>query len=104
MGVLVTERRVLAPLRKRQFFSLGELNAAIAEQLRLVNTRRFRGQAISRRDLFEELEGDAKGRPVKEPGEYKDTPGIRRPFRIAPLPSVRSPRRLGWPAARALHA
>ena len=44
------------PLRKRQFFSLAELNAAIAEQLALVNDRRFRGQAISRRDLFEELE------------------------------------------------
>jgi hypothetical protein len=30
-----------------------------AEQLRLVNDRRFRGQAISRRALFEELERDA---------------------------------------------
>jgi transposase len=49
----------MAPLRKRQFFSLAELNAAIAEQLALVNARRFRGQAISRRDLFEELEHDA---------------------------------------------
>jgi Mu transposase-like protein len=46
-------------LRKRQFFSLAELNAAIAEQLALVNARSFRGQAISRRDLFEELERDA---------------------------------------------
>ena len=32
---------------------------AIAEQLRLVNNRRFRGQATSRRDLFEELERHA---------------------------------------------
>jgi transposase len=56
VGVLVTERRVLAPLRKRQFFSLAELNAAIAEQVALVNDRPFRGQAISRRQLFEELE------------------------------------------------
>jgi transposase len=56
VGVLVAERRVLAPLRKRQFFSLGELNAAIAEQVKLVNDRPFRGQAISRRQLFEELE------------------------------------------------
>jgi hypothetical protein len=43
----------------RQFFSLAELNAAIAEQLALVNARRFRRQHISRRDLFEELERDA---------------------------------------------
>src|SRR6266542_3341184 len=54
--VQVAERWMLAPLRKRQFFSLAELNAAIAEQLALVNDRRFRGQTISRRDLFEELE------------------------------------------------
>ena len=56
VGVQVAERWILAPLGKRQFFSLAELNAAIAEQLRLVNARRFRGQPISRRDLFEELE------------------------------------------------
>src|SRR3954470_15748611 len=56
VGVLVTERRVLAPLRKRQFFSLAELNVAIAEQVALVNARPFRGQAISRRQLFDELE------------------------------------------------
>jgi hypothetical protein len=35
------------------------LNAAIAEQLALVNARRFRRQTISRRDLFDELECDA---------------------------------------------
>ena len=42
-GVLVVERWVLAPLRKRRFFSIDELNAAIAEQVALVNERRFRG-------------------------------------------------------------
>jgi transposase len=55
-GVLVAERRVLAPLRKRQFFSLAELNDAIAERVALVNDGPFRGQTISRRQLFEELE------------------------------------------------
>jgi len=59
VGVRVAEHWILAPLCKRQFFSLEELNAAIAEQLAPVNARRFRGQAISRRDLFEELERDA---------------------------------------------
>ena len=62
VGVLATERRVLAPLRKRQFFSLAELNAAIAEQVALVNDRPFRGQTISRQQLFEELE-----RPALQP-------------------------------------
>ena len=48
----MAERWVLAPLRKRQFFSLEELNAAMAEPLLLVNTRRFRSQPTSRRALF----------------------------------------------------
>src|SRR5205823_4909642 len=58
-GVQVAERWVLAPLRKRQFFSLEELNAAMAEPLLLVNTRRFRSQPTSRRALFEEIERSA---------------------------------------------
>jgi transposase len=59
VGVQVAERWILAPLRNQQFFSLAELNAAIAEQVTLVNDRRFRGQAISRRALFEEFEREA---------------------------------------------
>jgi transposase len=55
-AVQVTEHWVLAPLRNRQFFSLAEGNAAIAEQLAMLNERRFRGQPISRRALFDELE------------------------------------------------
>jgi transposase len=55
-AVQVTERWVLAPLRKRQFFSLGEANPAIAEQVAIVNGRRFRGQDLSRRALFDKLE------------------------------------------------
>lgn len=51
-GVLTVERWVLAPLRNRRFFSLTELNQAIATQVAVVNTRPFRGEAISRQDLF----------------------------------------------------
>jgi transposase len=51
-GVLTTERWVLAPLRHRQFFSLGELNAAIREQVAQVNARPFRGEPASRAELF----------------------------------------------------
>jgi transposase len=58
-GVLSVERWVLAPLRHRRFFSLAELNAAMAVRLAELNDRRFRGQATSRRELFEELERPA---------------------------------------------
>ena len=61
-GVQVTERWVLAPLRNRRFFSLGELNQAIAEKVAEVNARQFRGQPSSRRDLFLEIE-----RPALQP-------------------------------------
>ena len=61
-AVQVAERWVLAPLRNHRFFSLAEANAAIAEQLRIVNNRRFRGQDLSRRALFEQLE-----RPALQP-------------------------------------
>ncbi len=58
-GVLTVERWVLAPLRHRTFFSLQELNAAIAQQVAEVNGRPFRGEKTSRKDLFEELERPA---------------------------------------------
>ncbi|MGH9280842.1 MAG: IS21 family transposase [Acidimicrobiales bacterium] len=58
-GVLSVERWVLAPLRHRRFFSLAELNTAIATQVAWVNGRAFRGQATSRRELFDELEAKA---------------------------------------------
>ena len=58
-GVLSVERWVLAPLRNRRFFSLAELNAAIATQVAWLNGRAFRGEVTSRRELFEELEAKA---------------------------------------------
>jgi transposase len=58
-GVLCVERWVLAPLRKRQFFSLAELNEAIAEKVAELNARSFRGEPSSRQELFEEMEKPA---------------------------------------------
>jgi transposase len=55
-GVLVTYREVLAPLRNRTFFSLAELNEAIAEMLEDVNDRPFQKLAGSRRSVFLEHE------------------------------------------------
>ena len=55
-GVLVVERWILARLRHRTFFSLGELNAAIAVLLEDLNTRPFKKLAGCRRSRFQELE------------------------------------------------
>ena len=58
-GVQVAQRWVLAPLRHRRFFSLAELNEAIAAEVAKVNARGFRGQTTSRDELFAELEAQA---------------------------------------------
>ena len=57
-GVQIVEREILARLRDRAFFSLGELNRAIRELLAEVNKRPFQKLEGSRTGLFEELELD----------------------------------------------
>jgi len=52
-GVLLVERWILAALRKRKFFSLGEVNQAIQELLVRLNDRPFRKREGSRRSLFD---------------------------------------------------
>lgn len=61
-GVLVAQRWVLARLRHRQFFSLVELNVAIAELLEELNQHPFKKLAGCRRSAFEELD-----RPAMQP-------------------------------------
>ena len=51
-GVLVVERWILAALRNRKFFSLGELNEAIRELLVILNRRKFRKIDGSRESIF----------------------------------------------------
>ncbi len=58
-GVQVVERWILAALRKRTFFSIGELNQAIGELLEKLNTREFRKMPGSRRELFEQIDRPA---------------------------------------------
>jgi transposase len=58
-AVLVTERWILARLRHHTFFSLHELNTAIAKLLEDLNTRPFKKLPGSRRSLFEELDSPA---------------------------------------------
>lgn len=55
-GVLIAQRWILAVLRHRTFFSLGELNATIRECLERLNTRPLRRLGKSRRDLFETID------------------------------------------------
>lgn len=64
------ERWVLAPLRKRSFFSIGEANRAIAPLVQALNEREMAHLGKSRRQLFEELDQPAL-RPLPEvPYEY----------------------------------
>jgi transposase len=61
-GVLGVERRILAPLRNRTFFSLHELNEALWELLDAYNQRPFQKLSSNRQTLFETLE-----KPVLKP-------------------------------------
>jgi len=58
-GVLQTERWVLAPLRDRTFFSVGEANEAIKEATRGVNDRPFQALPGTRRTAYETLDRPA---------------------------------------------
>ncbi len=61
-GVLVVQRWIVAALRKRQFFSLAEVNEAVGELIVKLNQRRFRKLAGSRLELYEKLD-----RPALQP-------------------------------------
>jgi len=61
-GVLVAERWILAALRHRKFFSLVELNEAIATLLERLNHRPFRKREGTRASLFAEID-----RPALQP-------------------------------------
>lgn len=58
-GVLLVERWILAAIRNRTFFSIGEANDAIAELLEKLNERKFKKMNSSRIELFEALEKPA---------------------------------------------
>lgn len=55
-AVLQVERWVLAPLRNHKFFSMGELNEAIAERLEELNNKRLSKMDCSRQELFERID------------------------------------------------
>jgi len=71
-GVQDVERRILAPLRGRTFFSLAELNEAIAPLLVQHNEHPFQKLPGSRRSLFEELDRPALRLLPPHPYEYAE--------------------------------
>jgi transposase len=62
VGVQIAQRWIVAALRNRRFFSVGELNAAISELLEKLNRREFKKREGCRRTLFEQLD-----KPVLRP-------------------------------------
>jgi len=71
-GVLLVERWILAKLRHRTFFSLGELNEAIGELLEELNDRPFQKLPGSRRSLFEKLDKPALKPLPSSPYQYAE--------------------------------
>ena len=71
-AVQVVERWVLAPLRKRQFFSIQEINEAMRPLLEEVNNRQMKHLGKSRRQLFETLDLPALGPLPRYPFEYAE--------------------------------
>lgn len=71
-AVLVAQRWILAALRHRTFYSLAELNAAIAELLVKLNDRVMRHVKESRRSLYERLDRPALQALPATPYEFAE--------------------------------
>ena len=59
VSVQIAQRWILAVLRHRTFFTLADLNAAIAEQVDAINERPMKLTGVSRRALFTHLDRPA---------------------------------------------
>ena len=71
-AVLVAERWILAALRNHTFFSLQELNQAIAKELEKLNNRTFQKLDTTRKALFESLDKPALKPLPSRPYEYAE--------------------------------
>ncbi len=80
VGVLVVEHWILARLRHQRFFSLAELNTAIAALTADLNDRLMRKLGASRREFFETLDQPALLPLPAEPYVYAEW----RRCRVAP--------------------
>jgi transposase len=77
VGVQVVERWILARLRHHTFFSLLELNTAIADLLVALNQRSFKKLPGSRQSLFESLDRPALRPLPAQPYEYAEWKLVR---------------------------
>lgn len=77
VGVQVVERWILAALRNRQFFSLGELNTAIALLLDRLNHKPFKKLPGSRRSAFEAIDQPALQALPEQPYVYAEWKKVR---------------------------
>lgn len=71
-AVLVAERWILAALRNHSFFSLAELNHAIAQKLQEFNTRKFQKLDATRKEMFDSLDKSALKVLPCAPYEYAE--------------------------------
>ena len=79
-GVQLVQRWILAALRNRTFFSLDELNQAIAELLTRLNAKPFRKISGSRESLFAELDQPALAPLPASHYQYADWLPVRLGF------------------------
>ncbi|MGB4074147.1 IS21 family transposase [Pseudomonas sp.] len=70
LGVKLVSQWITVPLRRRQFFSLEEINVALAELLEKVNQRSFKRLPGNRLERFLELDKPALKPLPPEPYEY----------------------------------
>ena len=73
LGVQVVERWILARLRHWQFFSVAELDAAVAQLLPALNERAFqKNKTQTRRSQFDRLDRPAMRSLPAQPYEYAE--------------------------------
>ncbi len=77
VGVQGVERRILAPLRNRTFFSLQELNETLWQLLQAYNQRPFQKLSSNRQTLFETLEKTLLKPLPEEPYEFSEWKKVR---------------------------
>lgn len=76
-GVLLTQRWVVAVLRKREFFNLAQLNEAMRDLVAKLNQKPFRKLPGSRIELYEKLDRPALGALPIQPYVFAQWKKIR---------------------------
>ena len=72
VSVLIAQRWIIAVLRNRRFYSLGELNIAIRELLEIINNKVMKITKKSRKELFEMLDKPNALPLPEKPYEYSE--------------------------------